>query len=72
MKKSFLPRHGAIAVEDLVATLGCDDIRDVAEVCEEFGLKVTREGSMPISVEINKTSVIEGESHFSSVASLSS
>jgi len=66
MKRSFLPRHGAIPVEDLVATLGCDDIRDVAEVCEEYGLKVTREGSVPISVEINKDSVIEGESCSSS------
>lgn len=62
LKKSFLPRHGAVAVEDLVGMLGCDDVRDVSEVCEEFGLKVTREGNMPISVEVNRDSVIVGES----------
>lgn len=62
LKKSFVKQYSTVAVEDLVGMLGCDDVRDVAEVCEEFGLRVSREDGVPVSVEVSRESVIIGKS----------
>ena len=62
LKKSIVKQYSTVAVEDLIAMLGCDDAIDVGEVCEEFGLQVTREDGVPVSVEISRESVIVGGS----------
>jgi hypothetical protein len=59
MKKAYVPQHGSFPIHDLVKILGCNDVEEVAEICEASGLIVERiEDGQPASVELNKNAVI--------------